>query len=148
MGRLVLLVLAVLACAGCGALRGPSTGARAAAYAPEGLDPMDATPRTYDYEPSTFSKIGNAVLSVPETVVWWPYKIVSSAVRGGYDGVAGGIEKSEMPIVGVITSPITAAAGVVNGTFKGVTRGPAYIGNTERFGQALGEPWREPIPLW
>jgi hypothetical protein len=139
MSRLVPLLLAVLACAGCHSMRAPS---------PEGLDPMDATPHSYDYEPSTFSKVGNAVLSVPETVVWWPYKIVSSAFRGGYDGVAGGVSKGGMPIVGVLTSPITAAAGIVKGTVKGVTRGPAYVGSTEEFGQNLGKPWSEPIPLW
>ena len=128
MSRLVPLVLAVLACAGCHSMRSPS---------PEGLDPMDATPVTYDYEPSTFAKVGNAVLSVPETIVWWPYKIVSSAVRGGYDGVAGGISDADMPIIGVIASPLTAAAGLVKGTVKGVTRGPAYVGTTEEFGRAV-----------
>jgi len=139
MNRLVLLVLAVLACSGCRSMQAPS---------PEGLDPMDATPRTYDYEPSTLTKVGNAVLSVPETVLWWPYKIVSSAVRGGYDGVAGGVEKADMPIIGVLASPLTAAAGVVNGTVKGITRGPAYVGDTAEFGRNLGKPWSEPIPLW
>lgn len=136
--RAWLLGLLAVASGGC-ALYGPP---------PEGLDPMDATPRVYDYEPSTAAKVGEAVLSVPETAIWWPYKIVTSAVRGGYDGVAGGVEKAPMPIVGVLLSPVTAGAGIVNGAVRGVTRGPAYIGSTGEFGRSLGSTWTEPIPLW
>ena len=140
MGRLFLLICAVLAVSGCAVLRPPEGG----------YDPMDATPRTYDSEaaPSTLETVGEAVLSVPETVVWWPYKIVSSALRGGYDGVVDGVDRAPVPAVGVVASPLTAAGGVLKGTLKGVARGPAYIGSTGEFGQALGQPGTEPIPLW
>jgi hypothetical protein len=113
-----------------------------------GLDPMDATPQAYNFQPSTLTKVGNAVLSVPETVVWWPYKIVSSTLRGGYDGVAGGLSNAPVPALGVVAAPFTAAAGLVNGTVSGVTRGPAYVGTTEEFTKALKKPWTEPLPLW
>jgi hypothetical protein len=109
---------------------------------------MDATPKVYDFEPSTFTKVGNAVLSVPETAVWWPYKIVSSTLRGGYDGVTGGFSKAPVPALGLVAAPLTAAAGIVNGTVNGVTRGPAYVGSTDEFGQVLKKPWTEPLPLW
>ena len=139
MRRLSLLLLAVLASAGCSSFRAPG---------PEGLDPMDATPKTYDYDQGPVAKVGEAVLSVPETVLWWPYKIVTSALRGGYDGVAGGVEKAPIPLIGVLASPLTAGAGIVSGALRGVARGPAYIGSTGEFGQALAKPLSEPIPLW
>ena len=139
MRRLSLLLLAVLASAGCSSFRAPE---------PEGLDPMDATPRTYDYEKGTLATVGDAVLSVPETAIWWPYKIVTSALRGGYDGVAGGVEKADMPVIGVLASPLTAGAGIVNGALRGVVRGPAYVGSTGEFGRVVGLPLVEPLPLW
>jgi len=140
MRRLLVAAVCAFAASGCVAFRAPGPV--------DGLDPMDATPRVYDFSTSPFRSAGEAILTVPETVVWWPYKIVSSTIRGGYDGVAGGMGRAPMPIVGVIASPITGAAGMVNGTFKGVGRGPAYIKSTGEFGRSLGEPWREPIPLW
>ena len=91
--------------------------------------------------------MGNAILSVPENAIWWPYKLVSSALRGGYDGVADGVEQAPMPVVGVVASPLTGAAGIVNGVFHGVTRGPAWVGNTSELGSAIGRSWSEPIPL-
>ncbi len=118
--------------------------ATAAAPGPEG----STYSPTHPDRPSTFSRVGNAVLSVPETVVWWPYKIVTSAVRGGYDGAAGGIEKAPMPFVGVLASPLTAGVGVVHGALKGAVRGPAYVGSAAEFGKALGQPWVEPLPIW
>jgi hypothetical protein len=139
MRRVILLLAAAASASGCVAMGGPGGGS---------LDPMDATPRVYDYEPSTFTRVGNAMLSVPETVVWWPYKIVSSSVRGTYDGVAGGVSQAPVPILGLVAAPLTAAAGLVNGTVAGVTRGPHYVGTTDEFGQALKKPWKEPILLW
>ena len=142
----LLLVAAVcaIAASGCTSFRGgPSFSAIEG-----GLDPMDATPVTYDFSTNPFASAGEAVLTIPETVVWWPYKIVSSTFRGGYDGVSGGMARAPMPIFGVITSPLTGAAGMVKGTFMGVGRGPAYIRSTNEFGRSLGRPWREPIPLW
>jgi hypothetical protein len=144
MRRLLVAAVCAIAASGCTSFRGgPSFSAIEG-----GLDPMDATPVTYDFSKNPFSSAGEAVLTVPETVVWWPYKIVSSTLRGGYDGVSGGMARAPMPIFGVITSPLTAAAGAVKGTFTGVGRGPAYIRSTKEFGHSLGRPWREPIPLW
>ena len=88
------------------------------------------------------------MLSVPESIVEWPYRIVTSALRGGYDGAAGGIDKAPMPVVGVLLSPVTAGAGVVNGAFHGLTAGPTWVGSVGDFGRALGQPWGTPIPLW
>jgi hypothetical protein len=139
MRRLLMVLVAAAGLAGCTAMGGTGDGS---------LDPMDATPRAYDFEESAFSKVGNALLSVPATAVWWPYKIVTSAGRGAYDGIAGGMQKAPMPIVGLITSPITGAAGVVNGTFRGIGRGPAYVSDTEEMGRAFGSTLKEPIPLW
>ena len=144
MRRLLVAAVCAFVVSGCTSFRGgPSFSA-----IESGLDPMDATPRTYDFSTNPFSSAGEAVLTVPETAVWWPYKIVSSTIRGGYDGVSGGFARAPMPIFGVITSPLTAAAGAVNGTVTGVGRGPAYIKSTDEFGRSLGKPWREPIPLW
>lgn len=139
MRRLLIAAVCALVASGCASFAPPPEG---------GLDPMDATPKVYDFSTNPFASAGEAVLTVPETVLWWPYKIVSSAFRGGYDGVTGGMERAEMPIFGVLTAPITGAAGLLNGTVKGVTRGPAYIKNTGEFGRSLGRPWKEPIPLW
>lgn len=139
MRSLLALIVAATGLAGCAVMGGPGNGS---------LDPMDARPKVYDYEPSTMSKVGSAALAVPATVVWWPYKIVTSAGRGLYDGVAGGVNRAPVPVVGVLFSPVTAAAGVVNGTVKGVTRGPAYVGGEHPIGEAFGSTVSEPIPLW
>ena len=140
MGRLLVALAFAPALAGCVAVNGA-----------EGMtiDPMDPVPKTYDsMRPGTMTKVGEAVLSVPETVVWWPYKIASSTLRGGYDGVVGGVSKAPVPALGVLASPLTAVAGVVNGTVTGVGRGPAYIGTVGEFGDSLSKPWTEPIPLF
>ena len=145
--RRLLPLVGILAFAGtlpgCVAMSGSGDGTKI-------IDPMDSQARPYDFQttPSVLSQVGNAVLSVPETIVWWPYKIGSSALRGGYDGVSGGVTEAPMPIVGVVASPLTAAAGIVNGALTGVTRGPAYVGTTDEFGDNLGKPWKEPIPLF
>lgn len=139
MRSLFLLAVAALGSAGCAAVGGPP-GVR--------LDPLDASGSNHKPRPSAFSRVGNAVLSVPETAVWWPYKIGTSALRGGYDGMAGGVSRAPMPILGVLAAPLTGAAGIVNGTFHGVGRGPPYVGTTGEFGEALGSTWTEPIPLW
>ena len=138
MRRLMLVVVTAAGLAGCAVMGNEN----------EGGDPLDARPKYAQTEPSTLSKVGNAALSVPATVVWWPYKIVTSAGRGGYDGVVGGVGRAPMPVVGVLASPLTAAAGIVNGTFSGVTRGPAYVGDTDAMGRAFGSTLSEPIPLW
>lgn len=138
MRRLCLLAVAALAATGCSSMRAPE----------DPLEPMSERPRLFIDQPSTLERIGEGVLSVPETALWWPYKVVSSALRGGYDGVAGGVEKAPMPVVGVLASPLTAAAGVVNGAVKGVSRGPAYVGTLRQFGGVLGQPWAQPLPLW
>ena len=80
-------------------------------------------------------------------MLWWPYKIVSSTIRGGYDGVAGGVTGAPMPILGVVASPLTAAAGAVNGAAHGVARGPAWVGSAAELGGVLGQPWTQAIPL-
>ena len=118
MRRLLVAIACAFAAGGCTALR---------PVPQDGLDPMDATPKVYDFSKNPFASAGEAVLTVPETAVWWPYKIVSSTIRGGYDGVDGGIDRAPMPVVGVLALPLTGAAGAVNGAVKGVTRGPAYI---------------------
>jgi hypothetical protein len=143
MGRLILLIAAAASFSGCVAMGGSGEGTSI-------IDPMDHQAQVYDFQttPSIFSRVGNAVLSVPETAIWWPYKITSSAFRGGYDGVSGGVSHAPMPIVGLVASPITAVAGVLNGALVGVARGPAYVGTTDEFGANLGKPWSEPIPLF
>jgi hypothetical protein len=139
MRRLIVLAAAAVAVTGCLAPMAPRDK--------PGLDPMNATPVTYDYEPSTMTKVGNAALSVPATVLWWPYKIGSSALRGAYDGVVGGVSQAPVPVVGIVAAPLTLAAGAVNGTVKGVGRGPAYL-TPDTVGPNVGKPWTEPLPLW
>jgi hypothetical protein len=139
MRNLLLVIAAAAGLAGCASMGGPGNGS---------IDPNDARPRTYDYEPSTLETVGNAALAVPATIVWWPYKIVTSAGRGLYDGVAGGVNRAPVPAVGVLFSPLTAAAGAVNGTFRGIGRGPAYVGGEHPIGEAFGSTISEPIPLW
>ena len=139
MRRLLAVIAAAAGLAGCAVLGGPGNGS---------IDPMDARPKTYDYEPSTLEKVGSTALAVPATVVWWPYKIVTSAGRGLYDGVAGGVNRAPVPVVGVLFSPVTAAAGAVNGTVRGIGRGPAYVGAGNDIGQAFESTVTEPIPLW
>jgi hypothetical protein len=114
-----------------------------------GVDPMMVGPAAAPAaKPSTLGSIGNAVLSVPETAIWWPYKIVGSAARGTWDGVAGGVERSGNPVAGVIVSPFTATAGLLKGTAKGVTRGPHYVKDTATFGKSLKEPWVQPVEVF
>jgi len=112
------------------------------------LDPMDATPRVYDDGTSPIGTVGEAILSVPETAFMLPYKILASGLRGGYDGVADGIEEAPMPILGVLLSPVTAAGGIVGGAVQGAVREPHYVGSTGEFGRGLGRPWTTPVHVW
>ncbi len=139
MRRLLWIVVAAAGLSGCTAMGGPGDGS---------IDPMDGRLRVYDYEPSTLETVGSAALAVPATVVWWPYKIVTSAGRGLYDGVTGGVGKAPVPVVGVLLSPLTGAAGAVNGTVRGIGRGPAYVGAGNPIGEAFESTIRDPIPLW
>ena len=139
MRRLLVVLAAAAGLAGCTAMGGRDGG---------GLDPMDATPKTYDYEPTMLEKVGTTAVAIPATVVWWPYKIVTSAGRGIYDGVTGGVKRAPIPVVGVLFSPVTGAAGAVNGTVKGIGRGPAYVGGQNDIGRAFGSTLSEKIPLW
>ena len=139
MRRLLLPLVLAATAAGCASME-PGGGTF---RNPDGSEPV-IYPRP---KPSVFTTVGNAVLSVPENAIWWPYKVVSSALRGGFDGVSDGVSQAPMPVVGVVASPLTGAAGIVNGVFHGVTRGPAWVGTTSELGSAFGKPWSEPIPL-
>jgi len=136
----LLLAAAALAGAGCASTEGTTQGGGDYGLP---LDPMDATPRTTaDTSSGFFESAGETILAVPETVLWWPYKVVSGALRGGYDGVADGIGDAPMPAVGVVASPVTGALGILKGIGKGLSQGPAIVRSSGEFGRALGAPWR------
>ncbi len=139
MRRLFLPLVIAVSAAGCASMAAPE----GSIVNPDGT-PLKVYPEP---RPGTLETVGNAVLSVPENLLWWPYKIVTSAIRGGYDGVSDGVSQAPMPVVGVVASPLTGAAGVLNGAFHGLTRGPAWVGSAAELGSALGKPWTEPIPL-
>jgi hypothetical protein len=134
MRRYLLGLVAAPLFAGCASMAAPSSdgGMR--------LDPMDATPSTME-TPGFFTQAGEAALSVPETVLWWPYKIVSGALKGAYDGVAGGVQDAPMPLAGIVAAPVTGAMGLLRGVGKGAALDPHYIKNTAMLAQAFGKPW-------
>ncbi|MHC4922727.1 MAG: hypothetical protein ACYTG4_01435 [Planctomycetota bacterium] len=138
MRPILLILAAALVFTGCAS----TSAAPAQDYGDGALDPMDATPVTYETEPSTLETIGDAMLSVPETAIVWPYKIVSGGLRGIYDGVAGGVEDAPMPVVGVAAAPVTGAVGLLKGVGKGVAMEPYYVGDSNQFVQALAKPWK------
>ncbi len=86
----------------------------------------------------------DVALSIPETAVWWPTKIVGSTVTGLYDGVADGIDDAPLPILGVIASPLTASWGAFKGVFRGIAMDPYYVATTSEFASALGKPFVRP----
>jgi hypothetical protein len=130
-----LLLVATLA-GGC-ASTGQGTLYPAAGPMPEGTRGAKVVPK------STGMKILDGALSVPETVVWWPYKIVGGAIHGIGDGVSGGVKDAPMPFLGVLASPLTGVWGGVKGLARGATLEPFYVGTTEEFGSALAKPFKK-----
>src|ERR1700704_709010 len=61
-----------------------------------------------------------AYIAAPfENVLWWPWKIVGTGIKGAGDGVGSGFQKDRMPILGFIFSPLTLCAGLVTGMAEG-----------------------------
>jgi len=131
----VVLVVA-LAAAGCAAPAAPY----GSGMAPEGM--ADAAGRATTQGGGT--TVGDALLSVPETALWVPYRIVSSVLSGAYRGAADGFTAAPLPLFGVLMSPVTAGIGAVSGAVQGLTRGPWYLGTHGDFSRALGQPWLAP----
>lgn len=92
-------------------------------------------------ERSTGGRILDGVLSVPETVIWWPYKIVGGTLYGIYDGVADGVEEAPVRILGVAAAPITGTVGALRGFFRGMALDPYYVATTDEFGRVLPKPF-------
>lgn len=83
-----------------------------------------------------------------ETIIWWPWKILGTGLKGAADGVGAGFTKERMPVVGIIVSPINLVAGFVTGLAEGAAMGPASIGPSDRFGRTMSMPTKHATTIW
>jgi hypothetical protein len=92
--------------------------------------------------------VGAYVAAPFENVLWWPWKIVGTGVKGAADGVASGFQKDRMPVLGLLFSPLTGAAGLVTGFFEGVAMGPGLVGPSDNFGHVMSLPPKHATTIW
>jgi hypothetical protein len=142
------LVVLGLACGACKTAQPKQDDTKASTYDGEGkpkikfddqpADPKGrAAPGTVDYVMAPF-----------ENIVYLPWKLIGGAGKGAVDGVSAGFAKDRMPIMGLIFSPINAAAGLVTGAAEGIILSPGLVGPSDDFARAMGQPLRHPTSVW
>jgi hypothetical protein len=118
--------------------------------APEGTPRPSRT--VYDpeplEEPSGLARAGGYVLAVPANVLWVPWKIVGTGLKGIPDGVSAGFAKDRMPVLGLLFSPLNAVGGLLTGMAEGVAMSPALYGPDHDFGRVMGQPMRHRTTIW
>jgi hypothetical protein len=143
------LVILVLACAACKTAQPQAQ--------------QDQKPSTYDGEGKPKIKFEEApaqtggrpgpgavdyVMTPFENIVYLPWKLIGGAGKGAADGVSAGFAKDRMPIMGLLFSPLNAAAGLVTGAVEGVSLSPVVVGPSDDFSRAMGQPLRHPTSIW
>jgi hypothetical protein len=98
--------------------------------------------------PSTEPGVVDYVEAPFENVVWWPWKIIGTGLKGAVDGVSCGFRPGRMPAVGLIVSPINLVAGLVTGMVEGIAMSPLLVGPRDSFGHTMGLPMRHPTSIW
>jgi hypothetical protein len=83
-----------------------------------------------------------------ENLVWIPWKVVGTSLKGATDGVAAGFAADRMPMLGLLFSPVNAVAGLVTGLAEGVAMSPMLVGPEDAFGRVMGKPMQNPTLIW
>lgn len=94
-------------------------------------------PGTIDYVTTPF-----------ENVVWWPWKIIGTGLKGAADGVGSGFKQERMPAIGLLFSPVNLVAGLVTGMVQGIPMSPLLIGPRDSFGRTMSQPMRHATSIW
>ena len=99
-------------------------------------------------EQSGLSRTGDYVMTVPENVVWIPWKMIGGGIKGASDGVQAGFDKGRMPFFGVLFSPVNLVVGFATGFVEGLLMAPGLIGPDDDFGRAMGLPTKRETEIW
>lgn len=98
---------------------------------------------------SGVGRAGKIAATVPANIVWIPWKIVGSGLKGASDGVHAGFDKGRgMPLLAVLFSPVNLAAGLVTGIFEGAAMPPLLIGPDDNFGRTFSSPTSRATTIW
>lgn len=108
------------------------------------LSPALSAPEDDPHAPGALDYIA----TVPENVLWWPWKIVGGTGKGFVDGIAGGFGPDRLPILGLLFSPVNAAVGTATGLVTGTLSAPGLIGPRDNFGKTMSLPMERPTPIW
>ena len=99
-------------------------------------------------EQSGLSRTGDYVMTVPENVVWVPWKMIGGGIKGASDGVQAGFDKGRMPFFGVLFSPVNLVVGFATGFVEGLLMAPGLIGPDDDFSRAMGLPTKRETSIW
>ena len=99
-------------------------------------------------EQSGLSRTGDYVMTVPENLVWVPWKMIGSGIKGASDGVQGGFDKGRLPFFGVLFSPVNLVVGFGTGFVEGLLMAPGLIGPDDDFSRAMSLPTKRETEIW
>ena len=99
-------------------------------------------------ESSGGSNVAGYVLAPFENVVYLPWKIIGSGVKGASDGVGSAFSRDRMPVLGILFSPVNAVAGFVTGAAEGIGIQPVLVGPQDDFSRAMAQPTRHATTIW
>jgi hypothetical protein len=91
---------------------------------------------------------GDYAMTVPQNLVWWPWKAIGGMGKGFVDGIGAGFDDNRMPILGLLFSPVNAVMGLVTGFGTGLFSEPGAIGPRTNFSRTMGIPTQRPTPIW
>ena len=93
-------------------------------------------------------RAGQYAMTVPENILWIPWKMIGGGVKGASDGVQAGFEKGRMPLFGVIFSPVNLVVGLATGVVEGLVMSPGLVGPDDDFGRAMSLPTKRSTSIW
>jgi hypothetical protein len=94
------------------------------------------------------ARTGEWLYKGPSNLLWWPWKIIGSGLRGIPDGVVAGFDEGRMPVIALIVSPINAVTGLLTGMAEGAAMGPGLITPETDMGRAFSKPLTVPTTIW
>jgi hypothetical protein len=121
------------------AASGAAPAAPAAEAAPSGRKSKKA---------SGAERAGEYALTVPQNIVYLPWKLIGGGVKGASDGVQAGFDKGRMPLFGLLFSPVNLVTGFVTGAGEGLVMPPAVVGPDDDFGRAMAGPTDRDTTIW
>jgi hypothetical protein len=141
---------------------GVSAAACKTAAPQQDAPPTPSTPSTGDFageEKIRFKSEGSgsstnepgvgAYIAAPfENVLYLPWKVIGSGIKGASDGVGAGFTKDRMPVYGIIFSPVNLVVGLLTGMGEGAVMKPGVVGPSDSFSHAMAQPPKHVTTIW